>query len=241
MALVEAIDASGNDPMLIGGESTTFKDIAPIEGQVIEFPRFDPMKLTREEWINIPDSRSKMDVLVNLRKKGYKPEYAMKAQELFPEGYSVPLSEIEKRVFGVMINVMNDEGELNSWNKQIISEHLHDVSADDAIQMLKEEAKTRITNGNFWYSRHNIGGYELNRLIAKEIEERVASELKRDEIKMYALSEMSITLESFGILMLEQDHAELARLRAEYNERQNAIEDFWKAERERGYQSLRPL
>jgi ribosomal protein S8 len=199
------------------------------------------MKLTREEWINIPDSRSKMEVLVSLRKKGYKPDYAMKAQELFPEGYSVPLSEIEKRVFEVMINVMSSEGELNSWNKQILAEHMHDVSADDAIRILKEEAETRNINGNFWYTRHNIGGYELNRLIAKEIEDRVASELKRDEIKMHALSDMSKTLEGFGISMLEQDHTELERLRDEYEERQDANREYWKAERERGYQSLKPL
>jgi len=241
MALIEAIDASGNDPMFIGGEPTTFKDPLPTEGHLIEFPRFDPMRLTREEWIDIPNARSRMDALVSLRKKGYRPEYAMKAQELFPEGYTVPLSEIEKRVFGVMINVMNSEGELNSWNKHILSEHLHDVSADDAIVILKEEAETRNTNGNFWYMRHNIGGYELNRLIAKEIEDRVASELKRDEIKMHALSEMSITLEGFDIPMLEQDHVELERLRDEYEERQDSIREYWKEERERGYQSLRPL
>jgi hypothetical protein len=238
MAFIEAVDASGIDPIFIGGEPTT---PTPIEGQIIEFPRFDPMTLTREEWIDLPDSGSKMDALVSLRKKGYRHDYAMKARELFPEGYSVPLSEIEKRVFSAMTNVMTDETGLNSWNRQILSEHLHGVSADDAIDILREEREARTANGNFWYTRHNIGGYELNRLIAKEIEDRVASELKRDEIKMHALSDMSITLEGFGIPMLEQDNAELERLRGEYQERQDAAQEYWKAERERGYQGLKPL
>jgi hypothetical protein len=239
MVLIEALEASGSDPMHIGTEDVFIRDNIPTEGRVIEFPRFDPISLTRDEWLNLSDSRSKIDALVSLRKKDYNPEYLAKSQELFPEGYSVPLSEIEKRVFNSMMNIMSSEDEINPNDKQTLREHLHDISADDAIIELRQEARVRASSGNFWYTRNEIGGYELNRLIAKEIDDRVKIDQKRDEIKMHALTQMLLTLDNFGIPMLEQDQMELERLKEEFNERQDAIRAYWEAEREKGYQKLR--
>lgn len=209
-------------------------DLSP----VIElFPKVDPMQITRDEWLELPDLQ-KHDVILSLRRKSYDPMWAAQSARIFPEGYASPLTEIEHRVFDAMGRAMNNGIEVSPRDRQTLAEHLHDISVDDAITELREEGRNRAA-GNFWFSRYDIGGYELNRLIANEIEILVRTEQQRDLIRMHALQDMAIRLRKAGIPMLEPDLAELERLKAEHDERERAIEAYWIAEREKGYKNIR--
>ena len=237
MVSPEVAKTSGDINSPVDGELISSETSLSTKGVVVEFPRLDPMKLTREQWLNIPSGNLKKEMLVTLRKKEYNPEYVNQVEELFPEGYSLPLSKVENKVFGIMSKIVSSDVDVDLQDKAILEEHLYDVSVDNAITQLKELRRTK-AEGGFWYSKDSIGGYGLNRLIAYEIDEQVRNEIYRDSIKLHALTDISAKLEEKGIPMLEADQVELEKLSEEHNERKMAEESYWQSQREEGYRNL---
>lgn len=202
--------------LLTGEQSATVTEL---------YPRVDPLNLTRLDWLYLPDSQ-KGSPLVDLRMRSFDQVSHAKVIELFPEGFAYQISPIEERVFASASRVKNSiDGEVSDNDRGILSAHLHleDGSVDDTIIALQDFGDLQRA-GAFWPTQHSVGGYELNRLIAYEIEREVQRLQKREEIRLSGLEGMSSQLQRAGIPMIESDEAELDRLRAVVEERNAGIQ-----------------
>lgn len=213
----------------------TEADLAP----VIELhPKIDPVHLSREDFLGLPDGRDKRDILVCLRRDPYNPEHAEQVKRLFPEGYESPLSEIEKRVFAAMGRIMNaDDGVILDHDARILEEYLHDIPIDQAMIVLQQEGVHR-REGHFWATREEVGGYKLSRLKAYEIDRQAEEENALDEAKMHSLEEMESQLARRDYQMRDTDRQEMEKLREEYDARERSKSKYWEEERKKGYRGL---
>jgi hypothetical protein len=200
-------------------------------GEVIEFPRTDPLAINREEWLVLPDGMPRQKILLELQRKNYNPLYQEKLTQLFPEGYSSPLNPDEEIVFEAFDRL--EKGGIVS-DKDKFTLQKHGINIEEAQQALLENSQWR-KEGHFWPMWHDIGTYELNRLIAHQVRKEVEIERYRDNIRLGHLIDLRRILSERGIEMLSEDTQTLERLEAQKVEREAYEEADRQRAREEGY------
>ena len=236
--MVETDRVSIYDSSLPTGETfqhgAPSSEIAPHQlGELIEFPRIDPLSINRDEWLAIPDGAFRQKILLDLQRKNYNPVYQDKLKELFPEGYGSPLNPDEEIVFEAFDRL--EKGGIVSDRDKFILEQ-HGINTEEAQNVLLENSRWR-KEGHFWPIKHDIYTYELNRFIAHQVRKEVEIERHRDNIRLGHLIDLHRILSERGIEMLPEDMQTLERLKTQKEEREAYEEAERQKAREVGYRN----